>query len=86
MKNLSAPTLISADHKLDNFNCGEPSLDEWLKISIAQDVGVFAILIHSLSEQAKRCYISRGFIESPLESMTLFMTLETIRSILVETD
>ena len=168
MKNLSAPTLISADHKLDNFNSGEPSLDEWLKkraiknhtsgasrcfvicddkkevvgyyclsagaigrraapkamqrnmpdllpvlvlgrlaidkkyhnkglgsallrdamirsVAIAEDTGVFAILIHSLSEQAKRFYLSRGFVESPLEPTTLFMTLETIRSILAET-
>ena len=164
MQNVSAPTLISVDHKLDHFDSGEPSLDEWLKkraiknsvsgasrcfvigddknevvgyyclsagaicrgsapkamqrnmpdplpvlvlgrlaidkkyhnkglgsallrdamirsVGIAEDVGVFAVLIHSISEQAKRFYLSRGFVESPLEPMTLFMTLETIRSI-----
>ena len=27
---LSAPTPLTADHKLDGFNCGEPVLDEWL--------------------------------------------------------
>lgn len=169
MHNLSAPTLLSADHRLENFDSGEPSLDEWLKkraiknnvsgasrcfvisddkkevigyyclaagaigrssapksmqrnmpdslpvlilgrlaidkkyhnkglgsallrdammrsVNIAEDAGIFAILIHSLTEQAKRFYISRGFIESPLDSMTLFMTLETIRTILTETD
>lgn len=169
MLHLSAPALVSRDHKLENFDSGEPSLDEWLKkraiknsisgasrcfvicndckevvgyyslsagaigrgsatkamqrnmpdplpvlilgrlaidkkyhnqglgsallrdammrsVHVAEDAGVFAILIHSLREQAKRFYLSRGFIESPIDSMILFMTLETIRSILTETD
>jgi GNAT superfamily N-acetyltransferase len=55
-------------------------------VSIASDAGVFAILLHALSEQAKRFYLSRGFVESPLQSMTLIMTLETVRLILAETD
>jgi GNAT superfamily N-acetyltransferase len=163
--NLSTPALISLDYKWNDFNSGEPSLDEWLKkrairnqtsgasrcfvicddkkevigyyclsagaikresvpkvmqrsmpdllpvlvlgrlaidkkyhnkglgsallrdamirsVSIAEDAGVFAILIHSLSEQAKRFYLSRGFVESLFEPMTLFMTLATIRSVL----
>ncbi|MES2998218.1 MAG: GNAT family N-acetyltransferase [Pseudomonadota bacterium] len=166
--NLSIPLPISADHELVNFNCGEPSLDEWLKkralknqisgasrcfvlcndkkvigyyslsagaishalspktmrrnmpdplpvlllgrlaidrnyhnkgfgsallrdamlraVSIASDAGIFAILVHALSEQAKRYYMSRGFIESPLQPMTLMMTLKTIASILAEPD
>ncbi len=53
-------------------------------VSIADDIGVFAILVHALSEQAKRFYLSRGFVASPLQPMTLMMTLETIRSILAE--
>jgi hypothetical protein len=52
--------------------------------SIDHDWGDFSILIHALSEPAKRFYVSRGFVESPLESMTLIMTLETVRSILLE--
>ena len=27
----SAPQLLVATHRLDAFNCGEPSLDDWLK-------------------------------------------------------
>src|SRR3990167_4306887 len=50
-------------------------------VSVAGDAGVFAILVNSLSEQAKRFYMSRGFIGSPLQPMTLIMTLETARSI-----
>lgn len=28
---LSAPQSLAATHQLDGFNCGEPSLDDWLK-------------------------------------------------------
>jgi len=55
-------------------------------VNVASDTGVFALLIHALSEPAKRFYLSRGFLESPLDPMTLLMTLETVRSILIEPD
>jgi GNAT superfamily N-acetyltransferase len=166
MQHLAVPSLISHEHEIMNFDCGEPSLNLWLKsraiknnisgasrcfvicdkkevvgyyclsagaisrefapkimrrnmpdplpvlvlgrlavdkkyhnkglgsallrdamirsVSVAEETGVFAILIHALSEQAKRFYMSRGFVESPLQPMTLFMTIETIRSILTE--
>lgn len=169
MKILTAPALLSDNHNVDNFDCGELTLNEWLKkraaknnvadasrcfiisntnnevvgyyslsagainrelapkamrrnmpdslpvlvlgrlainknyhnkglgsallrdamirsVNIAQDAGVFAILIHSLSDKAKQFYISRSFVESPLQPMTLFMTLATICTILVEED
>ncbi len=168
MSNLSAPTLLSTVHELDNFDSGEFSLDDWLKkraiknqtsgasrcfvlcnsktvigyyslsagaishenapksmrrnmpdplpvlllgrlaidkhyhykglgsallrdamlraVSIASETGVFAILVHSLSEEARKFYLSRGFVESPLQPMTLMMTLETVRSVLLEPD
>jgi GNAT superfamily N-acetyltransferase len=163
---LSPPEPLSADHALDAFECGEASLDDWLKrralknqasgasrcfvlcerdavigfyslsaggihhegvpkpmrrnlpdplpilllgrlaidrrhhnhglgrallrdvmlraVRVAADAGVFAILVHAVSEQAKRFYLSRGFVESPLQPMTLLMTLATVRSILAE--
>jgi GNAT superfamily N-acetyltransferase len=165
---LLPPAPISADHELDDFECGESSLDEWLKrralrnqasdvsrcfvicdggaiigyytlsagainhaaapkamrrnmpdplpvlllgrlaidrrhhhqglgsallrdamlraVRLACEAGVFAILVHALSEQAKRFYLSNGFVESPLQSRTLIMTLGTVRSILAEPD
>jgi GNAT superfamily N-acetyltransferase len=164
----SPPEPLSPTHALDGFECGEPSLDDWLKrralknqasgasrcfvvcdgcavigyyslsaggihqeaapkpmrrnmpdplpvlllgrlaidrrhhnqglgrallrdamlrtVHIASDAGVFAILVHALSEQAKRFYLSRGFVTSPLQPMTLMMTLATIRTILADPD
>jgi predicted N-acetyltransferase YhbS len=164
---LTPPTPITADHRLDDFDSGEPSLDEWLKkralknhasgasccfvlcnhrqvigyyslsagaishesapksmrrnmpdplpvvlllgrlaidchyhneglgsallrdamiraVTVAGDAGIFAILVHALSEQAKQFYLSRGYVQSPVQAMTLMMTLETVRSILAE--
>ncbi len=162
------PTPITADQELTNFDCGESSLNEWLKkrafknhaagasrcfvlcagkavigyyslsagaisldaapkamrrnmpdplpilllgrlavdrcyhnqgigqallrdamiraVNVAGNAGVFAILVHALSDQARQFYLSRGFVESPLQPMTLLMTIETVRSILAEPD
>jgi GNAT superfamily N-acetyltransferase len=167
-RDFAAPTPLTSDHELKNFDCGEFSLNEWLKkrafknhgagvsrcfvlcvgatvigyyslsagvisqeaapkamrrnmpnplpvlllgrlaidnryhnqgigqallrdamlraVNVAGDAGVIAILVHALSEQAKRFYLSRGFVESPLRSMTLLMTIKTVRSILDEPD
>lgn len=162
----SPPTLLSVEHHLENFNCGEHSLDHWLKhkalknqssgasrtfvtchnkkiigyyclsagaivqakapkkfrrnmpdplpvlvlgrlaidikchnkglgsallrdamlraVNISSDAGIFAILVHALSDRAKQFYLSRGFVESPLQPMTLMMTMKTIISVLKE--
>ena len=55
-------------------------------VHIASNAGVFAIMVHALSEPAKQFYLSRGFVESPLQPMTLIMTLATVRFILAEPD
>jgi len=53
-------------------------------VNAAVNAGVFALLVHTTSEQVRQFYLSRGFIEWPLQTMTLVMTLETVRSILEE--
>lgn len=53
-------------------------------VTISEEVGVFAILVHALSPSAKQFYISRGFIESPVQPMTLMITMKTVISILME--
>jgi hypothetical protein len=34
-----------------------------------------ALLVHALDEQAKAFYLGHGFIESPIEPMTLMLSL-----------
>jgi len=43
----------------------------------AEIAGVTALLVHAISEQARRFYLSRGFIESPVKPMTLCLMLAT---------
>lgn len=79
---------LAVDKRHDNRGIGQALLrDAMLRaVNVAGDAGVFAVLVHAISDQAKQFYLSRGFVESPLQPMTLFMTVETIRSILAEPD
>ena len=79
---------LAIDRRLHNQGLGQALLrDAMLRaVHIASETGVFAILVHALSETAKQFYLSRGLVESPLQPMTLIMTLATIRTILSEPD
>ena len=79
---------LAVDKRYQNQGIGRALLRDAMirAVNVARDAGVAAILIHTISEQAKRFYISRGFVTSPLQPMTLMMTMETMRSILVEPD
>ena len=163
---LSAPQPLSVQHKLADFESGEPSLDDWLKrraarnqangssrtyvvcegdavigyyclaagaighaeapsslkrnrpdpipvlvlgrlaihkdqhqkgigtallndairraIQAADIAGITALLVQAISEQARRFYLSRGFVESPIKPMTLCLILATVRQALRE--
>jgi GNAT superfamily N-acetyltransferase len=79
---------LAVDRRYHNQGLGSALLrDAMLRtVNVSRDAGVFAILVHALSDQAKLFYRSRGFVESPLQPMTLLMTLATVRSILAEPD
>lgn len=53
-------------------------------IQAAGIAGVTALLVHAISEQARRLYLSRGFIESPIKPMTLCLMLATVEPALHE--
>ena len=44
--------------------------------TISQKVGVKALLVHALTDSAKHFYKRFGFIESPIEEMTLFLPMQ----------
>lgn len=163
---ISAPQPLTDRHQLASFDCGEPSLDDWLKrraarnqangssrtyvvceddvvvgyyclaagaighadapapmtrnrpdpipvlvlgrlaihkehhqkgigtallndairraMQAAEIAGVTALLVHAISEQARRFYRSRGFLESPIKPMTLCLMLATVGKALRE--
>ena len=53
-------------------------------IHAAASAGVTALLVHALCEQARRFYISRGFIASPIKPMTLCLMVATVDQALRE--
>ena len=54
--------------------------DAVLRIVVAAEtVGVRAILVHAISAEAKTFYQRHGFRPSPLEPMTLMVTIEEAR-------
>jgi len=79
---------LAIDNRYQNQGLGRALLRDAMvrTVSVAGNTGVFALLVHAISDQAKRFYIGQGFVQSPLQPMTVMMTLETIRSILSEPD
>jgi GNAT superfamily N-acetyltransferase len=52
------------------------------RVSQAADViGIRGIVVHAISEEAKKFYVALGFDPSPSESMTLMVTLSDIRAV-----
>ena len=49
-------------------------------LSIARNVGVRALLVYAISEEAKSFYLSYGFQPSPIESMTLMLSVKHLRN------
>jgi predicted N-acetyltransferase YhbS len=71
---------LAVDKEHQGQKLGEALLrDAILRILQAADIaGIKAILVHAISEEAKKFYLDRGFILSPTDSMTLVLPLETI--------
>ena len=53
-------------------------------IQAADIAGITALLVQAISEQARRFYLSRGFVESPVKPMPLCLMLATVRQALRE--
>jgi GNAT superfamily N-acetyltransferase len=77
---------LAVDKRYHNKGFGQALLRDVMirAVNVSGNAGVFAILVHALNDPAKQFYLSRGFVESPLQPMTLMMTIETVRSILAE--
>jgi hypothetical protein len=51
-------------------------------VSAAETIGIRGVLVHAISEQARSFYLALGFEPSPLEPMTLMVTLGDLRATL----
>lgn len=48
-------------------------------LQLASQIGVRAILCHAIDEQAKAFYLKHGFVESPIEPLTLMLGLSRLQ-------
>jgi GNAT superfamily N-acetyltransferase len=53
-------------------------------VQAAEIAGIRAILVHAISESAKRFYQKLGFMESPTNPMTMMVTIQAAAHILAE--
>jgi N-acetylglutamate synthase-like GNAT family acetyltransferase len=51
---------------------------------VAEQSGIRDMLVHALSDEAKRFYQHSGFHESPVNNMTLMITLKEARKALMK--
>jgi GNAT superfamily N-acetyltransferase len=72
---------LAIDRRCQNQGLGRALLrDAVLRaLQVAEIAGVAALLVHALSEEGRRFYLSRGFVESPVRPMTLCLMLGTAR-------
>jgi predicted GNAT family N-acyltransferase len=51
-------------------------------LSVSKNVGIRAILVHAISEDANRFYLGYGFQVSPIDPMTLMLPIRHIEDLL----
>jgi hypothetical protein len=66
---LTAPEALASHHVVDGFSSGEQVLDDWLRKRAL-----------ALSDNAAAFYRKLGFDPSPLDPMTLMVTLADLRA------
>lgn len=75
---------IQKNHHLKGI--GTALLNDAIRHAIqsSEIAGVNAVLVYAISEHARRFYLSRGVIESPMRPMTLCLMLATVEEALRE--
>jgi GNAT superfamily N-acetyltransferase len=75
---------LAVDHRWHGKDVGRSLLrDDVLRTLQAADIaGIRALLVHAISESARRFYERYGFIQSPLDSMTLMLSIADARKTL----
>ena len=69
---------LAVDQQWQQTGLGRGMLKDTLlrSLSVSKHAGVRALLVHALSEDAKKFYAHSGFLESPLDTMTLMIALQ----------
>ncbi len=79
------PVIVLGRLAVDNQFKGQrigPALlkDAMLRtLAISQNVGIRAMLVHAISDEAKAFYLKYGFQESVVDAMTLLLTVKRLK-------
>jgi len=75
---------LAVDSRYQDHGLGSGLLrDAMIRVAlISRTVGIKALLVHAISEDARQWYSKRWFLESPLEPMTLLLPIAQIRKAL----
>lgn len=49
-------------------------------LRLSKEMGIRAMLCHAINEDAKRFYLHHGFVESPIEPMTVLLNLHKLET------
>ena len=68
---------LAVDQRLQGRQIGGAMLKDALQraVSVAQNIGVRALLVHAINERARLFYSHYGFVPSPANPMTLMLPL-----------
>jgi GNAT superfamily N-acetyltransferase len=68
---------LAVDQSVHGLNIGRGLLRDAIlrTLQAAGIAGIRAILVHAISERAKQFYVKSGFIPSPVDPMTLMITV-----------
>ncbi|MCA9858652.1 MAG: GNAT family N-acetyltransferase [Thermomicrobiales bacterium] len=72
---------LAVDARYQDHGLGSGLLkDAMIRVALtSQTIGVKAILVHAISDDAQQWYLKRWFVESPLDPMTLLLPTAQIR-------
>jgi GNAT superfamily N-acetyltransferase len=75
---------LAIDARMQGQRLGSALLKDALlrTLYVSKNVGIRAILVHAISEDAKRFYLGYGFQVSPIDPMTLMLPVRHIEDLL----
>jgi GNAT superfamily N-acetyltransferase len=73
---------LAVDQRLQGRHIGGALLQDALQraVSVAENIGVRALLVHALDERARQFYAHYGFLPSPANPMMLMLPLSPKRA------
>ncbi|MEO8409002.1 MAG: GNAT family N-acetyltransferase [Propionivibrio sp.] len=73
---------LAIDHRAQGVKLGAALLQDAVNraVTVSQNAGVRALLVHALHDRAKQFYEHYGFQESPQHPMTLMLRLNTAKA------